>query len=478
MESNISTVSITIIPVNDNSPSEIYISSSEITENISNQLIGSFTTEDIDNPYDSHTFTLVSGVGDFNNANFEIINNNLFNITSFDYENQINQSIRVKVTDQLGHTFEKIIVIIVNNVNDISINSTVLNSYCTENNGNGSIIINSITNYSGSLSFQWTSSNGGVIPIGQQNNQNLTNLTVGKYYLVLVDSFFTYIDSFNVDLIPHYDDLSICYVSSDDTTVTKNRIFINNQGNYNVAYYEILREGSISGVFLTIGTLTSAENSFLDDNSNNTSVSYKYKVRLIDSCGNVFTNNSLHKTILLQSSVSVNNSVNLSWTHYEGITYPTYSIYRKENQGDFQMLDQVASSNNSYNDQSANVLTNNYEYYIAISIDSCNNNSLKNQKNNQTQIKSNRQNIGSGSSINEQILSSQITLYPNPTSDIVNLKMGDIMIFEKIEIYSSLGQMLMFCNKSNFSIADLPPAIYIAKIYTNMGVFHKSLIKK
>ena len=113
------------------------------------------------------------------------------------------------------------------------------------------------------------------------------------------------------------------------------------------------------------------EASFLDTSSNSPSSSYSYKVRLLDNCDVVSSESSMHKTILLQSSLATDNSVNLSWTSYEGVSYSTYKIFRKVNDGVFEELTALASSNNSYNDTSADITQNAYSYYVSISINTC-----------------------------------------------------------------------------------------------------------
>jgi hypothetical protein len=79
----------------------------------------------------------------------------------------------------------------------------------------------------------------------------------------------------------------------------------------------------------------------------------------------------MHKTILLQSSLATDNSVNLSWTSYEGVSYSTYKIYRRVNNGDFEELTAISSANNSYNDTGADVTQNAYSYYVSIAVESC-----------------------------------------------------------------------------------------------------------
>ena len=85
----------------------------------------------------------------------------------------------------------------------------------------------------------------------------------------------------------------------------------------------------------------------------------------------VSAESSMHKTILLQSSLATDNSVNLSWTSYNGVSYSTYKIFRKVNDGVFEELTALASTNNSYNDTSADITQNAYSYYVSIIVNTC-----------------------------------------------------------------------------------------------------------
>jgi VCBS repeat-containing protein len=474
LDSEIATVTITITPVNDNTPSDIVLSSNTINENLSDVVIGQFSAIDLDLPTDTHVFELVSGTGDDNNANFTISGTNLINATSFDYETQIEFSIRVKVTDENNASFEKVLNITVLNVNDINISFEKTGTDCSGNVGVGSITINSINETSGNLTFVWTASNGGVIPSEQSTNQNLTNLLPGTYNISISDSFFTYEESFEIDLIPQYDGLSICYVSSDETDTTKNRIFLNNEGNYNVAVYEILRESNVTDVFNSIGTIGSTSNSFLDDTSNNTAQAYTYKVRLIDNCDIISSDSDAHKTILLQSSIAVNNSVNLSWTHYLGTAYTTYNIYRKTTQNSFQQIGSVSSTNSTYNDQTADVSANNYEYYIAIGISDCN---VQAKTTDLTEIKSNIQNITNGSlSINELNIFNSLSIYPNPTNSTLFIEGNETPI--AVSVYNVLGQeVISIKNTNKIDVKALPSGVYIIRISDGIHQTNRKFVK-
>ncbi|MEZ7820782.1 MAG: hypothetical protein QMB51_00570, partial [Patescibacteria group bacterium] len=179
-----------------------------------------------------------------------------------------------------------------------------------------------------------------------------------------------------------------------------------------------------------IGTIEPTSISFLDNTSDNTSQVYRYKVRLVDNCDIISVDSDYHETILLQSSLSVTNSVNLSWSNYFGIDYSTYNIYRKVNEGSFELIASISSSNNTYNDTTANVTNNSYEYYVALLIDDCDT-SADLQDNptgrffDTTELRSNIQSIDDSFSLYEFNLLDNLTIYPNPTNGSLIIKLHD-----------------------------------------------------
>ncbi|MDA9340117.1 Ig-like domain-containing protein [Polaribacter sp.] len=479
LDSNTAAVSIIINTVNDNFPTDIILSNNFIDENLSGVKIGQFTAEDLDLPADIHAFELVSGIGDTNNTSFTITDNNLIINESFDYETQQSLSIRVKVIDEVNQSFERSFDILINNINDISITSATIDSYCSGTSGTGSITISSIDDTLGNLTFAWSAINGGSIPSGQEAIQSLTEISDGTYSVTISDTSFSFTESFEIGLTPQYDELSICYVSSDETDETKNRIFLNNAGNYNVGIYEILRETNSANIYTSIGSMLSTENSFLDENSDNMSQSYNYKVRLIDYCGNQSPNSDFHKTILLQSSVAVNNSVNLNWSDYEGTDYGTYNIFRNTNSEGFNLIGSVSASNNSFNDAGADITIDNYEYYISISVDECLNDvSGKSNSKSSKEIKSNRLLFSTATaSVDDFNDLNQLVVFPNPSNDMLNIKLSEGITLYKVKIYNTLGQMVLETQDLKFPIENLASSTYFIKIFTSKGLITRNFIK-
>jgi hypothetical protein len=73
-------------------------------------VVGTFTALDVD-ANDPHTFSLVSGAGDPDNASFTIDGNKLKTATTFDYHVKNRYYIRVRTTDSYGQKYEKTFVI-------------------------------------------------------------------------------------------------------------------------------------------------------------------------------------------------------------------------------------------------------------------------------------------------------------------------------------------------------------------------------
>ncbi len=139
------------------SPTDITINSSSIAEN--NEVaavIGSFTTIDADQST-GHTYSLVTGTGSTDNAQFVVEGTSLKVASIFDFETKTSYSIRIKTDDGRGGTFEKVFTITVTNVaepelritSNIDIPATALGltsnfDITVHNDGEAALIVNSV----------------------------------------------------------------------------------------------------------------------------------------------------------------------------------------------------------------------------------------------------------------------------------------------------------------------------------------------
>jgi len=99
-------------------PTAISLDELTIDENeVAGTVVGTLSTTDTD-ATDSHTYTLVTGVGGDDNASFDIDGDTLITTESFDFEAQSSYSVRVRSTDAGGLFTEAVFVITVNDVNE------------------------------------------------------------------------------------------------------------------------------------------------------------------------------------------------------------------------------------------------------------------------------------------------------------------------------------------------------------------------
>jgi surface protein len=294
----------------------------------------------------------------------------------------------------------------------------------------------------------------------------------------LVDSNGTTItDNQQVEVIMVADEAEVCYVTADTVQPNLNRVFITSDptlSGQNVEFHEVQRE-TPSGGYETIGFIVPPEDSFLDVTSDNNTQAYRYKVQTTDVCGQVLTLSDFHKTILLQSSIATDNSVNLAWNPYIGVTFNTYNVYRSVNGANYELLTSLSSTNTSYNDTSANVVDNFYEYYISINVASCSTDPFQS-----FELESNREYINPNLAIGDKAwLRDSIKFYPNPSSGKVNVSVSEGINVKNMTIYSALGQVILKTSMSQkLDLSSLPGGVYYIKTLTDKGTVSHSLIKQ
>ncbi|HEY9659758.1 MAG TPA: cadherin repeat domain-containing protein, partial [Allocoleopsis sp.] len=174
------TVSINNLPENpgDTDPRDILLSPSAINENVpATTLVGTLSTVDPDQG-DTFTYALVSGTGSTDNAAFTLTADGKLSINaSPDFEAKPTYSIRVRTTDFGNRTFEKVLVVNVNNIAEPPVVTTSAGAASYSENG-AAITIDSGISVSDIDSTQLTRASialGGYVPGQDQlqfTNQN------------------------------------------------------------------------------------------------------------------------------------------------------------------------------------------------------------------------------------------------------------------------------------------------------------------
>lgn len=127
------TFTITLNDLND-APTDLDLSNSAVGQGIlPNTVVGTFSTADQD-ANEQFTYELVSGLGDDDNAEFTLIDNELRLNRSPNFALKPDYSIRVRTTDKGGASFTKVLQIVVNQDNDAPTGLNLSQTSINENN--------------------------------------------------------------------------------------------------------------------------------------------------------------------------------------------------------------------------------------------------------------------------------------------------------------------------------------------------------
>jgi hypothetical protein len=164
-----------------------------------------------------------------------------------------------------------------------------------------------------------------------------------------------------------YGEEKICMVTVDLAT-SKNLVIWEKTPDVGIALYLIYRESPLPEVYNLIGTSPFNELSvFTDTVADPETQSYKYKIKVIDTCGNESEMSHYHKTIFLQY-ISSDGGINLVWSEYdiekESLPFMTYTIFRSSDSTSWTPIAYIAAAYNYYTDTDPTALTQRYYYRV------------------------------------------------------------------------------------------------------------------
>lgn len=81
-------------------------------------------------------------------------------------------------------------------------------------------------------------------------------------------------------------------------------------------------------------------------------------------------------------------------------------------------------------------------------------------------------------SVSESTLSNEVSIYPNPTSEILSINASEGVVVESAMVYSILGEQLVVSSEKNINVSTLSEGIYFITIKTNQGRITKKIVKE
>ena len=271
------------------------------------------------------------------------------------------------------------------------------------------------------------------------------------------------------DIIVSYpfNEQSICLVTVDLET-GKNAIIWEKQSEPGIDFYNIYRESNVGGVYDLIATFPADTLSYyVDVNSEPELKSHKYRVSVVDTCGNESDVSLYHKSMLLTTGLG-SDRINVSWTEYEvegtGFGFVSYIIYRGPAANMLEPIDTIPADNTLYPD--INPPDGNNFYQVAgVAADACSpsgifkagtgpySHSLTNLDDNKLKESDTTDNTTVRDVLTEN---NQLRVYPNPFYDQIKVdyllqKNADV----SIEVFNLLGVRVF-----EVSFADQVPGLH------------------
>jgi hypothetical protein len=287
------------------------------------------------------------------------------------------------------------------------------------------------------------------------------------------------IDSVNLTVNEQTQAISICIVTVNDQN--KNQIVWEAPEINPYDSILVYKESSIADLYVEIGRVKASESFFfIDEESNPSQNSSRYKLLVIDTCGYQTELSDFHKTMHLTINSGIGGTWNLIWDKYEGFDYPSFNIYRGTNNNSLTKIADIASNIFTYTDLSP---PEDVVYYQieAVIPDPC---GVDEQKNSKANFSNTRSNIVSSleSSIQNEILSNSINIFPNPINDFFQIHSDYSTLIKSIVITSLDGKVLFpkeqFRQNSLIDISDFATGIYILGINFPETYVYQRIIKE
>lgn len=364
---------------------------------------------------------------------------------------------------------------------DISANAGLDKRIC---NGQGTQLqaagsTNHITE-SGTLNYEW-------FPSTNLSNTNIANPIatpiINSVYTVNVTDQLGCSDTSHVEVIVGnvFQNEEICLVTV-DTSTWKNKIMWEKTPDVGTIGYSIFKEVG-TNIYSGIGYVPYTDPSeYIDNSSNPESYSSRYKIAVIDTCGNESAKSFYHKSINL-TIATFGSTMGLNWNDYideSGVYVPTnYYIYRGDTASNMQLIDSVPGGTNSYNDNNVYVT-----YYYMVGVKKINGCNIGTKANSSISFSNKKQNsVG----INDNYYNYISDIYPNPFSESTTITTPNISLSSNIElsIIDVTGKVIRTIkysekplnNQIRIERGNLTPGVYLVELIADRTYRGKLIVE-
>ncbi|HRE95926.1 MAG TPA: T9SS type A sorting domain-containing protein, partial [Flavobacteriales bacterium] len=323
---------------------------------------------------------------------------------------------------------------------------------------------------SGTPPFTYSWSNGAT-------TQDISNLLQGTYHLSVTggNGCMSHSSATVPGIFP--DPITLC-MSTVDSASGKVLCVWEKPNLFNIDRFNIYRENAVAGQYDFWFTKPfDSLSQWTDQSANPVIRGWRYKVTMVDTCGNESSFGTNHKTLHLVSSRGLSGEVNLIWDTYEGFNYPTVYINRYHASTGWELIDSVPSTLHAYVDVTApasGLLRYTVDVRPPTSCEAT-------RAINHNSTRSNRGTIAPPAAVDE-LLQSSFRVFPNPTDGVVSIVGSDPSAFiQNVMIYDLSGKRIHRMNirssATSISIENLERGIYILEVHTPTGIARYRIVR-
>ena len=263
---------------------------------------------------------------------------------------------------------------------------------------------------------------------------------------------------------------NVCIVGMDSLT-NENRIVWEKPITTGIDSFYVYKETNVSDVYTKIGATNYPDLAvFLDQNSNPAVQAYRYKLTVLDTCGTETNLGDFHKTIHLTINAGVGSAWNLIWSHYEGLTFGSYNIYRGTDPTNISLLTTIQSNLNSYTDLAPPVGPVYYQIEI-VNPNSCDPAKVVNYDVSKSNI------VNNGVNGINALANTSVLVYPNPTSKDVTLEITAELLGKDYYLTDNTGRIILSGQfrtlKETINLEQISTGVYFIKIDNNANLMYK-----
>lgn len=273
---------------------------------------------------------------------------------------------------------------------------------------------------------------------------------------------------------------SLCVVTVDSANTDQNIVVWEKPADLSqIDSFFVYREITTNSYEKIGGVHVDSLSQFIDTSANPNTTGYRYKVNILNVCGDEETLSSYHNTIHLQFQ----GNGNFNWNHYqienETDVVNSYNFYRdNESDGNWQIIQIVSGNQNTFTDPDFNLYPN-ASYFVDVNWYDATLTCQATKAQDYNSSRSNKYNTQIDLSVKTENGLNAINIRPNPTSNY--LYIDNIEKLSDVKIISSIGQVV-YNEKTNankkLDVSHLKTGVYIIQIETSNQVTQKRFVKK